>query len=51
MLGGWAELAGAVGVSLACPSGDWLHVALGHRGAIAGGALLGAAIARRLLRP
>jgi hypothetical protein len=51
MLGGWAGLAGAVGVTLGCPSSDVWHIAIAHGGAVVGGALIGAVVARRFLRP
>ena len=51
LIGGWAGLTGAVGLTLTCPSNDLLHIALGHGGAVAGGALLGWLLGRKLLSP
>lgn len=51
LLGGWAGLSGAVALTLACPSDDFWHVALGHGGALLGGAMLGAVLAPRWIRP
>jgi hypothetical protein len=51
LLGGWAGLSGAVALTLACPSEDFWHVALGHGGALLGGAVLGAVLAPRWIRP
>ncbi len=51
VLGGWAGLAGAAGLTLACPSDELWHVALGHGGAVLGGAVLGAVLAPRWIKP
>jgi hypothetical protein len=51
LLGGWAGLSGAVALTLACPSDEFWHVAIGHGGALLGGAVIGAVLASRWIRP
>jgi hypothetical protein len=51
LIGGWAGLTGAVGLTVACPSTDIFHVAVGHGGALVGGALIGMWLGRRFLSP
>lgn len=51
LIGGWAGLTGAVGLTVACPSTELFHVAVGHGGALVGGALIGLWLGRRFLSP
>lgn len=51
LVGGWAGLAGAVALAMACPSQSALHVLVAHGAAVAAGALAGALVGRRLLAP
>ena len=51
IIGGWAGLTGSVALTLACPSTSVAHIVLGHGSAIVIGALVGAALGRRLLSP
>lgn len=51
IIGGWAGLTGTIGLTMACPSTDLVHIIVGHGAAIVGGALIGSLLGRRLLRP
>jgi len=51
IIGGWAGFTGTIGLTMACPSTDPLHIIIGHGAAIVGGALVGSLLGRRLLSP
>ncbi len=51
IIGGWAGLTGTIGLTMACPSTDLVHIIVGHGAAIVGGALIGSLLGRRLLPP
>ena len=51
LIGGWAGLTGAVGLSMACPSTDAVHLLFAHGAAVLGGSAVGAWLGRRLLSP
>jgi len=51
LIGAWAGLTAAVGLTVSCPTDSAAHVAVGHGGALLAGALLGVWIGRRVLSP